>query len=74
LSISGYCSLELLYFHGRTKIRSRTPEAAAMDAKLANDANVSPIDCARLRHTNVVGLEFAKFSSSGEHIYPPVEA
>jgi hypothetical protein len=74
LGVSGYHNPELIDFHERTKIRNRTPKEAIMDTKLANDANASPIDCPRLRHTNVVGFELAKLSSSGEHIYPPVEA
>jgi hypothetical protein len=53
-----------------TDMMSRTAKAAVRETKPDNVARASPMDCARVRHTKLVGLEFAKSSSAGEQIYP----
>jgi hypothetical protein len=54
-----------------TAIRSKTPEAAVIETKLDNVASERPIDCARVRHTRVVGpVKFANSNSAGEQVYP----
>jgi len=63
-----------LYKPRLTKMRSKTPEDAIIEMKLANTKSASPIDSPWVRHTKVNGDECAKLSSSGEQTYPAVRA
>jgi hypothetical protein len=48
-------------------MRMMIHEAAISERKPEKVAKARPIDCVRLRHTNVVGLALAKANSAGEH-------